>query len=64
MQAGKSTWWVSCEKFTVRVDTENGRITKAAPICKKFIGQDLKNLLRWADGFGGLSYQDISYDLF
>lgn len=56
------TWWVSCNKFTVRVDTVDGRIVSAAPIVRKFIGQPFTNLLKWADGLGGLQYQDIDYD--
>jgi hypothetical protein len=50
--------WVSCERFTVRVDTdESGRIAWAAPVVRKFTGQPLANLLRWARGLGGLRYE-------
>jgi hypothetical protein len=43
------TFWVSCRKFTVRVVTdEHGVITEAAPIVRRFIGQPLGNLTRWA----------------
>lgn len=56
-----SIWWVSCTKFTVRVDTIDGRIVYAAPIVRKFIGQEFTNLLKWAASLGGLQYQDISY---
>lgn len=53
------TYWVSCEKFTIRVEVEHGRITKAAPIARRFVGQQFTNLLKWAAGLGGLMYQDI-----
>jgi hypothetical protein len=50
--------WVSCVKFTVQVDTNaQGVITRAAPIVRKFEGQPLANLLRWAKGLGGLRYE-------
>lgn len=53
-------WWISCVKFTVEVETgQDRRIIKAAPICRKFVGQPLDNLLRWAARFGGLRYQDM-----
>ncbi len=58
-------WWVSCTRFTIRVSTINGIIKEAAPIARKFIGQDFRNLLKWASGFGGLQYQDLDdNDLF
>jgi hypothetical protein len=48
-------YWVSCAKFTVRVAAdEDGVITEAAPIVRRFIGQPLGNLTRWAAGLGGL----------
>ena len=47
--------WVSCSKFTVRVEIdEDARIIRAAPIVHRFQGQNLRNLLEWADKFGGL----------
>ena len=52
-----TSWWVSCNKFTIGVTTDDSAakvITDAAPIVKKFIGQPLDNLLRWAKKFGGL----------
>jgi hypothetical protein len=50
-----TSWWVSCNKFTVGVTTDDAKvITDAPPIVKKFIGQPLDNLLRWAKKFGGL----------
>lgn len=49
---GPGAWpvkhWVSCRMFTVQVNTIEDRITWAAPIVRKFIGQPLSNLLRWA----------------
>jgi hypothetical protein len=41
--------WVSCRLFTVQADTdENGLIRYAAPIVRRFIGQPIEALLRWA----------------
>lgn len=41
-------YWVSCPRFTIQVNTVNSRIVRAAPIVRKFIGQPLDNLIRWA----------------
>ena len=50
--------WISCTKFTVVVETDTrGRITKAAPIARKFVGQPLANFLKWAEDFGGLKHE-------
>lgn len=41
-------YWVSCEKFTVLVETnESGIITQAAPIVQRFLGQPIMNLFKW-----------------
>jgi hypothetical protein len=53
-----SEHWISCLKFTVRVTTDDeGKIVKAAPLVRKFIGQPLANLLRWARSLGGFAYE-------
>jgi hypothetical protein len=52
--------WVSCNKFTVQVETKGPEhmIVTAAPIVWRFVGQPLDNLLRWADRrFGGLKWE-------
>lgn len=50
--------WVSCAKFTVRVETdERGVVTGGAPLVRKFKGQPLKNLLAWARSLGGFQYE-------
>lgn len=42
-------YWVSCSRFSVQVNTdERGTIIWAAPIVRRFIGQPLGNLVRWA----------------
>jgi len=47
--------WISCTAFTVRVVTDaQDKIVEAAPIVKKFLGQPIANLLRWADARGGI----------
>ena len=54
-------WWVSCEKFTVVVYTDDELvITWAAPVVHKFVGQPLINLLRWFQRFNGLAVRRLS----
>jgi len=36
---------------------ERDRITRAAPIVRKFVGQPLGNLLRWAEDLGELRHE-------
>ena len=49
------SYWFSCSRFTVQVDTDgNGTIVGAAPIVRKFVGQPVRNLIRWARAMGGL----------
>jgi hypothetical protein len=61
IQPGDRFIWVSCAKFTVGVVTgDDGRIRDSAPMVRKFIGQPLGNLLRWAKGFGRLRWEDIT----
>lgn len=46
--------WLSTERMTVAVTTDDqGRITEAAPIVRKFVGQPLDNLIRWMEKQGG-----------
>lgn len=46
-------WWFSCRMFTVKIRAEqDGTIRGAAPIIRKFIGQTLRHLERWAEGEG------------
>jgi hypothetical protein len=49
------SYWVSCERFTVRVSCDgDGVIVEAAPLVRRFVGQHLASLTRWAAGLGGL----------
>lgn len=53
-------WWVSCERFTVRVATdERGVIREAAPLVRRFVGQPFGNLTRWAAGLRGLRVEEL-----
>jgi hypothetical protein len=53
--------WISCTRFTVEVETDaRGIVTKAAPIVRKFQGQPLVNLLKWASELGGLKHEILS----
>jgi len=48
------TYYVSSKRMTIMVDVDsNGKIIKAAPIARKFIGQPFKNLERWMVKQGG-----------
>lgn len=40
-------WWLSSEKMTIEVTTQQGKIIEVAPIAKKFVGQPLPNLIAW-----------------
>ena len=54
-RAGVKRVWVSCNLLTVVVEIDdNATILRATPIARRFIGQSLRNLLEWADRFGGL----------
>ena len=51
-------WWISCNKFTITVMTDsNDKIFFTAPIARKFQGQHLNSLLKWAEKFGELKYK-------
>lgn len=51
---------MSCLKFTVLVKVDlNGKITYAAPIVKKFIGQPVDNLRKWMKGLGGFCESEL-----
>ena len=46
--------YFSCPKFTVLLVTKGSIITKAAPIAKRFEGQTIEALKKWANTkFGG-----------
>ena len=52
--------WLSCDKFTVSVEVdEHGIITEAAPIVRKFIGQDIKTLGKWMSRFEGFKFDAL-----
>ena len=54
-RVGVKRVWVSCNMFTVVVEIDDkGTILRATPIAYRFRGQSLRNLLVWADRFGGL----------
>jgi hypothetical protein len=48
------TWWyVSTEQMTFAVRIEDGRITEAPPIARRFVGQSAKRLGSWLRQQGG-----------
>ncbi len=48
-------YWLSTYHMTVYVETDvNNRITRTAPITRKFIGQPITNLTYWLSKQGGL----------
>jgi len=54
------TFWFSSEKFTVLVDTDaEGKITKAAPVVNIFVGQPIKNLVKWMKKQGGFKHKQL-----
>lgn len=45
--------WVSCEKFTCRIDIDkNGIIIFACPFLHRFVGQPASNLTKWCKSKG------------
>jgi hypothetical protein len=49
------SYWLSCNNFTVKVSTDaNDRVVGGAPLIRKFIGQPMSNLVRFAGMFGGV----------
>ena len=52
-------FWISCCKFTVQVDVKYCYIVQATPIVRKFIGQPLCNLERWASKLGDLRFETL-----
>lgn len=42
-------YWLSSKSMTVGVTVKDGKITRAAPIVRRFIGQPLENLVRWME---------------
>jgi len=53
--------WVSTTKFTIRVEVDrSGRITDAAPLVRRFVGQQWKNLVDWCRKIGGLRIEELS----
>ena len=46
--------WISCEKFTCEVETDNqtGTVTEACPCLKRFIGQPWPRIIQWASHKG------------
>jgi hypothetical protein len=54
----KRKHWISCNKFTVEVETDaRDVVIRAAPIVRRFQGQPLANLLSWASDLGGLKHE-------
>lgn len=50
--------WVSCPKFTVGVTVDaSSMITGGPPFVRRFVGQPLGNLLRWARRFGDVRHE-------
>lgn len=53
-----SEWvYLSTEGMTITVRTEDGIIVEGPPIVKKFMGQPLRNLMRWLGNQAGLRVQ-------
>ena len=56
----KFTYWLSTEKLTVRVATnEEGRLVETAPVVRRFKGQHIDNLRSWLKTFPGYQEQRL-----
>ena len=43
------SFWISSPRFTIQVDVDERDIIRwSAPVARIFVGQPLKNLIRWA----------------
>ena len=60
-QSDPIEWWVSSEKMTIFVRTDQWRmILECAPISKKFIGQPLANLTKWLGKSGAVRVERLT----
>lgn len=55
-------WWVSCPVWTVQVNTADGIILSTAPVTRRFVGQPLANLVRWARTFGEVEIAELGQE--
>lgn len=55
-------YYLSSKMFTVQVNTRSDRIIWGAPVIKRFMGQPLRNLIRWsmADEIVEIQPEEIS----
>lgn len=50
---GKAVWQLSNERMTVEVETDaSNNVRVAAPIARKFIGQQINRLFQWMQRMG------------
>lgn len=57
----EGSYWLSSESMTVGVEVnEKGTITSTPPIVRKFIGQPLKNLVKWMMKQKGFTWRKMS----
>ena len=52
-------FWLSTNRMTIWVKSENGIIVDAAPIARRFIGQPGKNLQAWLRKQGGFQWAEL-----
>lgn len=52
-------YYMSSRKMTIAILCENGRIVYSPPIVRRFIGQELVNLVGWMEKQGGFYYTPI-----
>ena len=61
MDGRYNVWWLSNDKFTVRVVVnERGTVVDAADVVWKFVGQPLRNLTVWMNRRPGFRSERIS----
>ena len=56
----KKSYYISTASWTACVETEDGKISTTPPLLKKFTGQPLANLVKWASGQRGYRFKEIS----
>ena len=53
-------YWLSSLKMTIYCKTENNIIIDVAPIAKKFVGQNIKNLIQWMTKQGNFLWSELN----
>jgi hypothetical protein len=52
-------YWLSCPRFTVAVRVDDGVVREAPPIVRRFVGQSLSAMERWARTLGAVRVEKL-----